>query len=87
MFSLIITDHEITFNVSIKPYTDHDNMSYFSFRLRTDNMFILVFVAPAAIILSLNTVFLFMTLCIIYRHTNGGYLPCRQDKDTTRSVR
>ncbi|PAV82555.1 hypothetical protein WR25_26683 isoform D [Diploscapter pachys] len=55
--------------------------------LRTDNMFILVFVTPAAIILSLNTVFLFMTLCIIYRHTSGGYLPCRQDKDTTRSVR
>lgn len=43
--------------------------------------------APAAVILALNTVFLLMTLCIVYRHSNGGYLPCRHDGEQGRNVR
>lgn len=28
-----------------------------------------------------------MTLCIVYKHSNGGYLPCRHDSDSGRNVR
>ncbi|CAI4221029.1 unnamed protein product [Auanema sp. JU1783] len=55
--------------------------------LRTDNFFIFAFVGPAVVIFALNTLFLVMTLCIVCRHSSGGYLPCRHDSDTGRNVR
>ncbi|KAK5968360.1 7 transmembrane receptor [Trichostrongylus colubriformis] len=42
-------------------------------RLRTDTLFILFFVAPAPVILLTNTIFLFMIMCVVYRHSN---IPC-----------
>ncbi|KHJ90911.1 hypothetical protein OESDEN_09233 [Oesophagostomum dentatum] len=53
--------------------------------LRTDNLFILFFVAPAAIILLTNTMFLLMTMCIVYRHSK--YIPCRHATDNGGDIR
>ncbi|EPB70463.1 7 transmembrane receptor [Ancylostoma ceylanicum] len=53
--------------------------------LRTDNLFILFFVAPAALILLTNTMFLFMTMCIVYRHSK--YIPCRHATDNGGDIR
>ncbi|CAJ0931740.1 unnamed protein product, partial [Mesorhabditis belari] len=55
--------------------------------LRSDSLFTLWFIVPAGIILCANTGFLVMTLCIVCRHSNGGYLPCKREEDGGRSVR
>ncbi|CAJ0586985.1 unnamed protein product, partial [Mesorhabditis spiculigera] len=55
--------------------------------LRTNDLFTLWFIVPAALILVSNTAFLVMTLCIVYRHSNGGYTPCKREEDGGRSVR
>ncbi|VDM47157.1 unnamed protein product [Toxocara canis] len=67
-----------------------DRLSYGTERycwLRADNYFILSFVGPVAVILVCNWAFLVMTLCIVCRHSNIGYTPCKQDRDTIKSVR
>ncbi|VDO79521.1 unnamed protein product [Haemonchus placei] len=43
------------------------------------------FVAPAAVILLTNTMFLFMTMCIVYRHSK--YIPCRHAADNGGDIR
>uniref|UniRef100_A0A0K0CTC0 Latrophilin Cirl n=1 Tax=Angiostrongylus cantonensis TaxID=6313 RepID=A0A0K0CTC0_ANGCA len=53
--------------------------------LRTDNLFILFFVVPAAVILIVNTIFLFMTMCVVYRHSK--YIPCRHASDHGGAIR
>ncbi|KJH45666.1 Latrophilin/CL-1-like GPS domain protein [Dictyocaulus viviparus] len=53
--------------------------------LRTDNLFILFFVVPAAFILLANTMFLFMTICIVYRHSK--YIPCRHTSNQGMAIR
>uniref|UniRef100_A0A914ZR53 Uncharacterized protein n=1 Tax=Parascaris univalens TaxID=6257 RepID=A0A914ZR53_PARUN len=67
-----------------------DRFSYGTERycwLRVDNYFILSFVGPVAVILVCNCAFLMMTLCIVCRHSNVGYTPCKQDRDTIKNVR
>uniref|UniRef100_F1KS60 Latrophilin-1 n=1 Tax=Ascaris suum TaxID=6253 RepID=F1KS60_ASCSU len=67
-----------------------DRFSYGTERycwLRADNYFILSFVGPVAVILVCNCAFLMMTLCIVCRHSNVGYTPCKQDRDTIKNVR
>ncbi|PIC45565.1 hypothetical protein B9Z55_005542 [Caenorhabditis nigoni] len=55
--------------------------------LTTQNNFIWFFAGPACFILCANTLILFKTLCTVYQHTSGGYLPCRHDVDSGRSIR
>ncbi|MFH4973304.1 hypothetical protein AB6A40_000013 [Gnathostoma spinigerum] len=55
--------------------------------MKADSAFVLFFIGPVAVVLFLNCVFLFMTLIIVCRHSNVGYAPCKQDKDTINSVR
>ncbi|CAI2341611.1 unnamed protein product [Caenorhabditis sp. 36 PRJEB53466] len=55
--------------------------------LTTHNHFIWFFAGPACFILCANTLVLFKTLCTVYQHTSGGYLPCRHDVDSGRTIR
>ncbi|KAF1765670.1 hypothetical protein GCK72_005623 [Caenorhabditis remanei] len=55
--------------------------------LTTQNNFIWFFAGPASFILCVNTLVLVKTLCTVYQHTSGGYLPCRHDVDSGRSIR
>lgn len=55
--------------------------------LTTESNFIWFFAGPASIILGANTLVLIKTLCTVYQHTSGGYLPCRHDVDSGRSIR
>ncbi|CAD6198419.1 unnamed protein product [Caenorhabditis auriculariae] len=55
--------------------------------LRTDDFFIMFFVGPAVVILVANTLMLFKAMCVVYKHVNGGYLPCRHESDSGRNVR
>ncbi|VDN02908.1 unnamed protein product [Thelazia callipaeda] len=67
-----------------------DRFSYGTDRycwLRSDNYFILAFVAPVAAVLLANTIFIVMTLFIVCRHSNIGYTPCKQDSDALKNVR
>uniref|UniRef100_A0A1I7UYT3 Latrophilin Cirl n=1 Tax=Caenorhabditis tropicalis TaxID=1561998 RepID=A0A1I7UYT3_9PELO len=55
--------------------------------LATDNHFIWFFAGPACCIFCANTLVLIKTLCTVYQHTSGGYLPCRHDVDSGRTIR
>lgn len=53
--------------------------------LRTDNFFVLAFVAPASLIVAVNVFFLALTLVVVCRHSM--YRPCRHDGETVRNIR
>lgn len=55
--------------------------------LTTQNHFIWFFAGPASFIFCCNSLVLVKTLCTVYQHTSGGYLPCRHDVDSGRSIR
>lgn len=55
--------------------------------LTTQNHFIWFFAGPACLIFCANSFVLLKTLCTVYQHTSGGYLPCRHDVDSGRSIR
>ncbi|CAD59141.1 Latrophilin-like protein 1 [Caenorhabditis elegans] len=55
--------------------------------LSTQNNFIWFFAGPACFIFCANSLVLVKTLCTVYQHTSGGYLPCRHDVDSGRSIR
>lgn len=55
--------------------------------LSTEDYFIWSFVGPAAFILFCNLLFLLMTFCIVCKHSNVGYKPCKHDFDTIKMIR
>jgi latrophilin 1 len=74
--------------VGISVWIDRD--SYGTDRycwLRTDNYFIWSFVGPVIVALAANCLFLLMALCVVCRHTNIGYSPCRHDAKTIKNIR
>uniref|UniRef100_A0A8R1I4T3 Latrophilin Cirl n=1 Tax=Caenorhabditis japonica TaxID=281687 RepID=A0A8R1I4T3_CAEJA len=55
--------------------------------LTTHDNFVWFFAGPACFIFCVNSLVLVKTLCTVYQHTSGGYLPCRHDVDSGRSIR
>uniref|UniRef100_A0A914Y197 G-protein coupled receptors family 2 profile 2 domain-containing protein n=1 Tax=Panagrolaimus superbus TaxID=310955 RepID=A0A914Y197_9BILA len=55
--------------------------------LSTENYFIYTFVGPVAAVLFCNLLFLLMTFCIVCKHSNVGYKPCKHDYDTIKMIR
>ncbi|CAI5441240.1 unnamed protein product [Caenorhabditis angaria] len=55
--------------------------------LDTNNQLIWFFVGPASLILLINSIVLIKTLCTVYQHSSGGYMPCRHDVDSGRPIR